>query len=110
MGSLYAYNRAWLADKERYDPDRADIVFLVFREGGMVSCHEGKVVGRAKEDGVRDGELGDLGASGLLEPPFDVDDTLSVVPVGELTKDVSAQVDIARTGVARRASVSDHAL
>lgn len=29
-------------------------------------------------------------ASGLLEPPFDIDDTLTVVVVGQLTKDLVA--------------------
>jgi hypothetical protein len=54
--------------------------------------------------------MGEGGGDRLLEPPLDVNDTLIVVPVGELTEDVSAQVDVAGTGVARRASVSDHTL
>ena len=54
-----------------------------------------------RKESTRNGTTGvaGSGASGLLEPPFDIDDTLTVVVVCQLTKDLVAQIDIAGTRV-----------
>jgi hypothetical protein len=52
----------------------------------------------------------DLWSNHLLEPPLDVDDTLSVVPVGELTKDLLAEVDVTASVGAGRTAVGYHTL
>ena len=39
--------------------------------------------------------LDQVGTNRLLEEPFDVNDTLSVIPVGELTEDFPGKVDVA---------------
>ena len=47
----------------------------------------------SKDVGV-EGQREDRGRNGLLEEPFDVDDSLSVVPVCQLSENVLGEIDI----------------
>jgi len=44
-----------------------------------------------EEEGV---EVGKDGKNDLLEEPLDVNDTLSVIPVGELSENVLGEIDV----------------
>jgi hypothetical protein len=45
---------------------------------------------RIRVEGKRGGEV----KNDLLEEPLDVDDTLSVIPVGELSENVLGEIDV----------------
>jgi len=59
-----------------------------------VVCHGIRdwYVFRVKEEG--EVEVGKEGKNDLLEEPFNINDTLSVIPVGELSENVLGKIDI----------------